>query len=54
MATPIVRETADWWPNDVYKSALTGKNVQQAFANALTQEEVQEGQCGRWSGDDMP
>jgi D-aminopeptidase len=40
MATPIVGDTADWWLNDVYKSALAGENVQQAFANALTQEEV--------------
>lgn len=48
--TPIVAETADWWLNDVYKSALTGESVQLAFANVLSQEEVQEGQFGGGAG----
>jgi len=48
--TPIVGETADWWLNDVYDSALTQENVQQAFENAMTQEEVLEGQNGGGAG----
>lgn len=43
-------ETADWWLNDVYKSALEEKDVLQAFANALTQKEVLEGQHGGGAG----
>lgn len=34
----------------MYKSALTVENVQQAFANTLTQKEVQEGQRGGGAG----
>ncbi|RFU28826.1 hypothetical protein B7463_g7516, partial [Scytalidium lignicola] len=48
--TPIVGETADWWLNDVYKSALQADTIHKAFENALTQEEVQEGQYGGGAG----
>jgi D-aminopeptidase len=48
--TPVVGETADWFLNDVHKSALEAENVHQAFANAMTQEEVQEGQNGGGAG----
>jgi D-aminopeptidase len=48
--TPVVGETADWFLNDVHKSALEAEHVYQAFANALTQEEVQEGQNGGGAG----
>lgn len=48
--TPVVGETADWWLNDVYNTALKEENVQQAFANAMTQTEVQEGQHGGGAG----
>ncbi|KAL3421190.1 peptidase family S58 [Phlyctema vagabunda] len=44
--TPIAGETADWWLNDVYQSMLVADDVKLAFDNALTQEEVQEGQFG--------
>ncbi|RDW79432.1 hypothetical protein BP6252_04070 [Coleophoma cylindrospora] len=48
--TPIVGETADWWLNDVYQSMIEAKDVKQAFANTLTQTEVQEGQFGGGAG----
>jgi D-aminopeptidase len=48
--TPIVGETADWWLNDVHRSALEAKSVHEAFANAMTQTEVQEGQHGGGAG----
>ncbi len=46
----MVGEIADWFLNDVHKSALEAEHVYQAFANALTQEEVQEGQNGGGAG----
>lgn len=48
--TPVVGETADWWLNDPYKTALQEKHVEEAFANALTQTEIQEGQHGGGAG----
>jgi D-aminopeptidase len=48
--TPIVGETADWILNDVHNSALEAENVMQAFENAKTQEEVEEGQNGGGAG----
>lgn len=48
--TPIVGETSDWWLNDVYQSTIDAKDVKQAFANTLTQTEVQEGQHGGGAG----
>lgn len=48
--TPVVGETSDWWLNDCYRTALQEKTVQEAFANALTQTEVQEGQHGGGAG----
>lgn len=48
--TPIVGETADWWLNNFHKSALEAKHVHQAFENAMTQEEVLEGQQGGGAG----
>jgi D-aminopeptidase len=48
--TPVVVETADWYLNDVYNSALTEKDVLQAFDNAMIQEEVLEGQNGGGAG----
>ena len=43
-------ETADWILNDVHNSALEPKDVFQAFANAMTQTEVLEGQNGGGAG----
>ncbi|KAG9236812.1 peptidase family S58-domain-containing protein [Amylocarpus encephaloides] len=48
--SPVVAETADWWLNDVFKSALSTDNVHDAFAAALTQTEVLEGQNGGGAG----
>ncbi|KAH8784195.1 peptidase family S58-domain-containing protein [Hyaloscypha sp. PMI_1271] len=48
--TPVVGETADWFLNDVYNSALKAESVHQAFANAMTQEEILEGQHGGGAG----
>ncbi|KAH8646979.1 peptidase family S58-domain-containing protein [Tricladium varicosporioides] len=48
--TPIVGETADWHLNDVYQSTLKEENIMEAFKNALTQEEVLEGQHGGGAG----
>lgn len=48
--TPVVGETADWWLNDVYNSMLQASDVEQAFKNALIQEEVLEGQNGGGAG----
>lgn len=48
--TPIIAETADWYLNDVYDSALKEADVLQAFKNAVTQEEVLEGQNGGGAG----
>ncbi|CAG8961952.1 hypothetical protein HYFRA_00013732 [Hymenoscyphus fraxineus] len=48
--TPVVAETADWWLNDVFKSALTPENVHAAFTAAKTQTEVLEGQYGGGAG----
>jgi D-aminopeptidase len=48
--TPIVGETADWWLNDVHKTALESQHIHQAFANAMTQTEVFEGQNGGGAG----
>ncbi|KAE8452685.1 hypothetical protein EG329_013944 [Mollisiaceae sp. DMI_Dod_QoI] len=48
--TPVVGETADWWMNDAHKTALKAEHVQHAFANAMTQTEVQEGQYGGGAG----
>ncbi|ESZ89775.1 hypothetical protein SBOR_9835 [Sclerotinia borealis F-4128] len=48
--TPIVGETADLILNDVYRSPLTLDEVKPAFENALTQQEVQEGQHGGGAG----
>ncbi|KAJ8059270.1 hypothetical protein OCU04_012235 [Sclerotinia nivalis] len=48
--TPIVGETADFILNDVYRSPLTLEDVKTAFENALTQQEVQEGQHGGGAG----
>jgi D-aminopeptidase len=38
-----VGETADWILNDVHNSALEAENVMQAFENAKTQVDVEEG-----------
>lgn len=48
--TPVVAETADWYLNDVYDSALTETDILKAFDNALTQDEVFEGQNGGGAG----
>jgi D-aminopeptidase len=48
--TPIVGETADWFLNDVHNSALNAESVHQAFANAMTQEEILGGQHGGGAG----
>lgn len=48
--TPIVGETADWWLNDVHNTSLESKHIHEAFANAMTQEEVLEGQQGGGAG----
>ena len=48
--TPIVGETTDWHLNDVYQSALEAKDVHGAFAQAMIQEEVLEGQNGGGAG----
>jgi len=48
--TPVVGETADWYLNDVYDSALKEEDILQAFTNAMTQEEVLEGQNGGGAG----
>jgi len=48
--TPIVGETADWYLNDVHNSALKEEDIMQAFSNALTQDEVLEGQHGGGAG----
>ncbi|KAG4410771.1 hypothetical protein IFR04_016093 [Cadophora malorum] len=48
--TPIVAETADWWLNDVHAAGLKSETVQEAFANAITQEDVLEGQNGGGAG----
>lgn len=48
--TPIVGETADWWLNNVHETALQSKHIHEAFANAMTQEEVLEGQNGGGAG----
>lgn len=48
--TPVVGETADWWLNDVHSSMLEAADVDQALRNALTQEEVIEGQNGGGAG----
>lgn len=48
--TPVVGETADWWLNDVQNSMLQAGDVEQAFKNALIQEEVLEGQNGGGAG----
>lgn len=48
--SPVVGETADWWLNDVHRSMLAAADVEQAFRNALTQEEVLEGQHGGGAG----
>lgn len=48
--TPVVGETADWMLNDVHNSALEAEDIHQAFANAMTQEEVLEGQNGGGAG----
>ncbi|KUJ17178.1 DmpA/ArgJ-like protein [Mollisia scopiformis] len=49
-ATPVVGETSDWWLNDAHQTALEEKHIHEAFANALTQTEVQEGQRGGGAG----
>jgi D-aminopeptidase len=46
----VVGETADWYLNDVYESALSEADVNKAIENALTQEEVREGQHGGGAG----
>ncbi len=48
--TPVVGETADWILNDVHNSALEAEDIHQAFANAMTQEDVLEGQNGGGAG----
>ncbi|KAI9727049.1 MAG: hypothetical protein M1834_008517 [Cirrosporium novae-zelandiae] len=48
--TPIVGETADWWLNDVFRSAIAPADIDKAIENASTQESVQEGQHGGGAG----
>jgi D-aminopeptidase len=50
--TPVVGETADWWLNDVYSSALAESHVRNALGIAMNggQATVLEGQYGGGAG----